>query len=161
MSCPQCYPTSTLNKIKCADCIQNIATEVMETHKDTFKKLAEYEEKGKIAIKNDAGKLEWHLLPEDALEEVLKIFQHGKDKYGDFNWLIEPGFNYTRLDNSGRRHASKWRKGQDIDEDSNLSELAHVCANYLMLLTYELRGVGIDDRKKLTKKLERMTDEIR
>lgn len=104
---------------------------------------------GTVAKKLDAGKLEWHLLPEDALEEVLRVFQYGKNKYGDFNWLIEPGFEYTRIDNSGRRHASKWRRGTDHDDESGLLELAHVCANYLMLLTYELRKVGIDNRKKL------------
>jgi hypothetical protein len=153
MNCPTCvYTNLGQTYFKCADCVQNAATEVLNTHAETFKKLAASEQEEKRAVKYDEGKLEWHLLPEDALEEVLKVFQYGKDKYGDFNWLLEPGFDYTRLDNSGRRHGSKWRRGQDRDEESNLRELAHICANYLMLLTYELRGIGKDDRKKLSKK---------
>lgn len=110
------------------------------------------------AVKKDDGKLAWHLLPEDALVEVLKVFQMGSKKYGDFNWLHEPAFDYTRLHNSAQRHRSNWMLGADLDSESGLPELAHVCANYLMLLTYHLRKVGNDDRQKIIKKDEVLLD---
>lgn len=97
--------------------------------------------------KFDNGKLRWHLMPDEALEEVLKVFEYGAQKYGDFNWLFNGNeVQFTRLSDSLERHHKKFKRGQDLDEESNLKELAHLIANALMLLTYQLKGVGIDNR---------------
>lgn len=97
--------------------------------------------------KFDNGKLRWHLMPDEALTEVLKVFEHGAKKYGSFNWLLNANeVEFTRLSDSLERHHKKFKRGQDFDEESGLYELAHLVANALMLLTYQLKGVGIDDR---------------
>jgi hypothetical protein len=44
------------------------------------------------------------------------------------------------------RHLVKWKKGIDFDNESGLYELAHIACNALMLLTYKIEGLGIDNR---------------
>lgn len=96
--------------------------------------------------KNDDNKLRWNLLPIEAVEEVLKVMESGAIKYGDFNWKNAENTEWTRLGNSMERHVIKWKKGLNIDEESGLYELAHIVCNALMLLTYKIEGLGIDNR---------------
>ena len=54
--------------------------------------------------------------------------------------------DYSRLLSAAMRHQIAWNEGTDLDEESNLNHLAHACANMLMLLEYQLKGDGKDDR---------------
>lgn len=147
------FKTGTENKSPTNQHVLNTAKKIMQENSVLFERLAAVEKKElEGAMKFDSGKIEWHLLPLDAMEEVMKVLMMGKKKYGDFNWLNEPTFNYTRLYNSGTRHRNKFIKGQDFDEESGLYELAHSIANDLFLLTYMLRNKGIDDRIKIMDK---------
>jgi hypothetical protein len=102
--------------------------------------------------KNDMGKLEWEMMPEEALEEVMKVLQFGANKYGKWNWLDNANeAEYTRIMNAIERHFKKFKKGQDLDEESSLPELAHVIVNCLFILQYQCLDVGIDNRRKNTK----------
>lgn len=98
------------------------------------------------AIKYDQGKLRWGLLPLDAVEEVVKVITFGASKYGDRNW--EKGFDFNRNIDALHRHLAAWQRGQDTDAESSLNHLAHAMCNLLFLLTFQLRGVGNDDRSK-------------
>ena len=99
--------------------------------------------------KFDEGKLEWDLMPEEALEEVMKVLQYGKRKYSAWNWLDNSAeVNWTRYSNALERHLKKFKKGQDFDEESGLYELAHLGCNLLMLLQYQILKKGIDNRRK-------------
>jgi hypothetical protein len=99
--------------------------------------------------KFDSGKLRWNLMPEEALEEVMKVLQHGASKYGDFNWVDNASeVEHTRYINALERHLKKVKRGIDTDPDSGLPELAHIACNALMLLQYQLLKLGIDDRRK-------------
>lgn len=99
--------------------------------------------------KNDMGKLEWEMMPEEALEEVMKVLQFGANKYGKWNWLDNANeAEYTRIMNAIERHFKKFKKGQDLDEESSLPELAHVITNCLFLLQYQCLDVGVDNRRK-------------
>ncbi len=44
--------------------------------------------------KDDAGKLPYHLLPSDAVEEILKVLEYGATKYAPRNW--EKGMAWSR-----------------------------------------------------------------
>ena len=94
-------------------------------------------------IKADQKKLAWHLMPPDALEEIVKVMQHGAEKYEPRDW--ETGTNWHRYFSAAMRHLWAWWKGEDVDA-SGYSHLAHAAASVLILLTYELRKVGTDDR---------------
>lgn len=97
--------------------------------------------------KFDEGKLRWNLLPNEALEEVLRIFEFGANKYGEFNWLTNSkGVSWTRYSNALERHLKKWKLSKDYDEESNMYELAHLITNGLMLLQYQILDLGKDDR---------------
>lgn len=86
-----------------------------------------------IAVKHDAGKERWDLLPYGALGDVAKVMTHGATKYGDRNW--EGGISQQRLMAAMMRHIAAWACGVTHDEESGLPHLAHASANALMLLS--------------------------
>jgi hypothetical protein len=98
--------------------------------------------------KHDTGKPSLsviaRLFPEDALIEVGKVLEFGERKYGAWNWLN--GFNWLRIVDSSLRHLFAWVKGEDRDPESGLLHLAHLNCNVIFLLTFQLRGIGKDDR---------------
>ena len=99
--------------------------------------------------KNDAGKARWDLMPEAALAEVLKVLEVGAQFYGPRNWAENhQDVKWSRYLNALERHLKKFKRGQDFDEETGLDELAHMAANVLFLLTYRLKGLGVDDRWK-------------
>lgn len=85
--------------------------------------------------KHDEGKLRWDLVPWDAFEEVVRVYTHGADKYGDNNWMgLEDAEN--RYFAALMRHLVAWRNGENIDPDSGLKHLAQVAWNALALLWF-------------------------
>lgn len=106
--------------------------------------------------KFDDGKLRWDLVPEDALEEVVKILHAGANRYGDWNWLDNADeVKYTRYINALERHFKDFKRGEDFDNDSGRYQLAHIICNALFMLQYQIMGKGIDDRKKTKLEIER------
>lgn len=75
---------------------------------------------------------------------MAKVMTMGANKYGDYNWL--KGMDWSRLYDAQSRHMNAWVRGINIDDESGLNHLAHAAANCLMLLEYELRKLGKDDR---------------
>jgi hypothetical protein len=92
----------------------------------------------------DGGKLRYDLLPADALEELVKVYTSGADKYHDRNW--EKGMAWSRAFGSLQRHTWAWMRGEDIDPESGIHHMAHAAFRCLQLLAYAKRGVGEDDR---------------
>ena len=97
------------------------------------------------AEKYDEGKLRYDLLPPDALEELIRVYNLGANKYSDRNW--EKGMDYGRIFAALQRHLWEFWKGEDRDEESNLLHLAHAAWGCLALSAYIIRGIGADDRK--------------
>lgn len=98
------------------------------------------------ATKHDSQKPRTDLLPFEALEEVSKVLAHGASKYADHNW--RKGMAWSRLLGASLRHLFSWAKGEDLDEESGLSHLAHAACCILFLISYTLNGSGTDDRYK-------------
>ena len=86
------------------------------------------------------------LLPTKATLKVARVLSFGAKKYGDHNWL--QGMRWTRLSSACLRHLFAWIGGEDKDPESGISHLAHAACNLLMLLEYEERGIGENDRWK-------------
>jgi hypothetical protein len=95
-------------------------------------------------LKYDTGKIPLELLPPEALTEIAKVLAFGAEKYGRHNW--RKGMAWSRLMGAILRHLFAWKLGEDKDQESGLSHLAHVGCDILFLLTYELNGIGSDDR---------------
>jgi hypothetical protein len=101
------------------------------------------------AVKFDGDKTMYDLLPWDAIEELGKLYTKGAKKYAARNW--EKGFRWGRTFAAMSRHAIAWfmayvRGENGIDPETGLSHMVAVAWNALALVTFELRGVGVDDR---------------
>lgn len=101
---------------------------------------------GQTGVKYDEGKPRTDLLPTDSLLGVAEILSFGAAKYGDRNW--EKGMDWNRLYAAALRHLYAWQLGEDLDPESGKHHLKHATCCLLMLLAYQLRGVGTDDRYK-------------
>ena len=96
-----------------------------------------------VAIKHDSEKIPWHLVPWDAVEQIVEILQFGAKKYADRNW--EKGMAPSRLVRAAIGHIVDWFhckiNGTDgRDPESGKSHLAHAGCCILFLLAYEGRG---------------------
>lgn len=90
-------------------------------------------------------KLRYDLIPIDAIEEVVRVFMFGAEKYEAWDWYKNP-LPWSTYHNASYRHGiSMWRH-EDIDVESGLHTLAHKIASDIILLTYQLKGIGEDDR---------------
>lgn len=99
--------------------------------------------------KFDNGKAQWHLMPEEALVEVLNVLQQGAKKYGDFNWLDNAAeVDLVRYQNALERHLKSFKRGTDLDAESGLYEMAHIACNALFILTMQIKKLGTDSRRK-------------
>lgn len=96
------------------------------------------------AKKHDQGKLQWHLLPVEGTEEMIRVMEFGAKKYGDYNWYL--GMDWLRLFNACMRHMWAWFLGEENDPESGISHLAHASCCILMLSSLVKRNVGKDGR---------------
>ena len=94
--------------------------------------------------KHDDFKLRYDLLPVDALEELVHVYTMGARKYGDHNWRI--GTTWGRFFAAMMRHAWAWWGGEELDDGDGQHHLASVAWCALALMTYEMEGLGTDDR---------------
>ncbi len=85
------------------------------------------------------------LFPFDALEEVARVYGKGAQKYSDDNWLR--GYAWRLSAGALLRHVSRFMCGEDRDPETGCLHLAHAAWHCLTLITFNLRGLGTDDRK--------------
>lgn len=105
-------------------------------------------ESPKGAVRADAGKLDWDLMPWAQLEEVVRVLMgDGPDKggaaqYDRWNWQKgagDPDFQ-LRTRNSLTRHVVAYLKGERKDPVTGLHPLAHAVCNCLFLMYYDGAG---------------------
>lgn len=99
--------------------------------------------------KHDQGKAPWHLVPWDALEQVVLVLRFGAQKYAERNW--EGGIVYSRLFAATQRHLlAWWQNREEKDPETGLSPLAHAACDVLFLLAHAARGTPeLDDRPQV------------
>lgn len=95
-------------------------------------------------VKHDSGKDPWHLLPWDAARGIVRVLAFGAGKYGDRNW--ERGMAWSRPFAALQRHLTAWWEGERADPETGYSHLWHAGCCLVFLISYEIRGVGTDDR---------------
>lgn len=132
-------------------------------HNDTVDTVNEMPEdfwKTDKAVKHDNAKDRMEFIPALALRYVSKAFTHGAEKYGKFNYL--KGMEWSRLIGAAHRHINATELRIDYDsgeKGSGLLHTAHAVASLMMLLEYQLREIGEDDRAGMdgfVKALEKM-----
>lgn len=94
--------------------------------------------------KDDNGKEPWHLAPVDAFRAIIKVLAFGANKYAPRNW--EKGMAWSRCYSALQRHMTAWWEGDGKDPETGYSHLWHAGCCIVFLISYELRGVGTDDR---------------
>lgn len=86
----------------------------------------------------------FELIPAQALQELARVYGFGAAKYSDWNYL--KGYNWSLSIGALQRHLALWVLGEEVDEESGLSHLAHVAWHAFTLQTYQLHHLGTDDR---------------
>jgi len=80
-----------------------------------------------------------------AMAETAKVMEFGAEKYDRHNW--KKGGSMSEQMDSLIRHAVAFQNGEDSDEESGRSHLAHIICNAAFLLeNYERFGGKFDDR---------------
>lgn len=98
-------------------------------------------------VKYDDGKLRYDLIPENALEEIVRVLTYGAQKYGERNW--EKGLRFSRLFAAAQRHLWAWWKGEEEDRESGCLHLAHAATCIMMLLALWEWDPSLDDRPNI------------
>jgi len=99
--------------------------------------------------KAEAGsrKTPLRLLPRVALEEEAWALELGARKYGEWNWReADRRPRATVYGEAVLRHVIAWMDGENLDEESGRSHLAHARAGLGILLDAMARGTMEDDR---------------
>lgn len=92
----------------------------------------------------DRGKSRMSLIPFVALRALGDVYAYGERKYASWNWAR--GMDWSRVSDAMLRHYERFSMGEERDEESGLLHTAHMAWNAVTLLTYELLGLGNDDR---------------
>ena len=128
--CPTCQDTIKAvfnklnNKYLCCVC------------SNTFDKLPLKMVIGKNGGKKaDKDKLDWDLLPYEAMEEIIKVLMYGAKKYGNFNWQK---VEWKRYESAQMRHKVARRKGEKYDPETGLLHKAHEACSIIFQIWMEL-----------------------
>ena len=84
--------------------------------------------------KFDGDKPRVSLIPKGTLLEIAAVLTMGAKKYGDHNWKKGTVEDRDRVVSAMYRHLFAHENGQELDEESGLSHLAHAATNILFLM---------------------------
>lgn len=114
----------------------------------SFRPPANNAQKDEPAKKFDAGKPQMELIAPEFLEDTAKVLTFGAQKYAERNW--EKGMSWGRCFGALMRHCWAWWRGEENDPETGLPHLAHASCCLMFLHAYSRRGIGKDDRSKLS-----------
>jgi len=100
-----------------------------------------------VGLRYDAGKPMFELLPPEGLIALAHHYEIGARKYASRNW--EKGMNWTKPFACMMRHAWKWMRGEEFDDETGSHHMICVVWNALAIYTYHVRRTGTDDRPKI------------
>jgi len=96
--------------------------------------------------KDDQDKLRFDLIPPGPLQDLVAVYTMGARKYDSRNW--EKGLSWGRVFGAIMRHLWAFWKGEDNDQESGLSHLAHAAWGCFALLEYHQTHPEMDDRSR-------------
>lgn len=100
-------------------------------------------ERGSGARSND-GKPDFSLLPLSTLEDEVRVWMYGAQKYAAWNWT--KGMPWSVPFACAMRHLAAWQRGEANDTESGLPHLAHAMCNLRMLTLFADTYPEGDDR---------------
>ena len=100
-------------------------------------------------MKYDDNKPPHALIPPECLTQVAEVLGYGANKYGAHNWRDDlNSTTFSRTYSSIQRHLNAYWAGEDNDQESGLSHLAHAATQVFILMTQAKHGQLMDDRYK-------------
>jgi hypothetical protein len=84
------------------------------------------------SLRHNTGKPDYSLIPMAALAEVAKVLEYGASKYERGNWLKPTSWEVSFA--CLQRHMSAWQAGEDNDDESGRSHIAHAACNLIQML---------------------------
>ena len=84
------------------------------------------------SLRYNNGKPDYSLIPMAALAEVAKVLEYGASKYERGNWLKPTSWEVSFA--CLQRHMSAWQAGEDNDDESGRSHIAHAACNLIQML---------------------------
>lgn len=121
--------------------------ELMRAHGEYIKSVLDMElarHQGAGCGKDGSGKDDradhkprWELLPLNAIEEIVKVYTMGAEKYADDAWKTIPDAHRRYLA-ALFRHVAAYERGERLDKESGLSHLAHAAWNAIAILWLDL-----------------------
>lgn len=97
-----------------------------------------------LGAKQTDGKLPLDLVPWLSVMEMTRVLEFGAQKYDAWNW--SKGLHYMKILAGVMRHILKFIGGQDNDDETGLSHLAHAMCGIAFILHFVKMGGGVDDR---------------
>lgn len=97
--------------------------------------------------KYDGEKPRMHLLPSKSMFEVAKVLTFGAKKYDEHNWRKLENLQ-NRYTSGALRHIFAHSDGERLDQESELSHLAHAICCLLFKLEIELENAGKENQEK-------------
>lgn len=129
------------------DTENDLNVEEMVDHLVRAEVLGEYkllEDQRPTFIKADQHKARFDLIPPEFMLELARVLTYGANKYSAHNWAN--GADWSRYFSAAQRHLWAWQQGEDHDEETGYSHLAHAACCLAFLLSYQHRDLGNDDR---------------
>lgn len=96
-------------------------------------------------LRKNEGKLRYDLLDAYAIQELVRVFSKGAEKYEPNNWL-NGGMDYSKMLASLKRHIAAFELGEDIDPETGCQHMAQAAWNALGIVTYSKYFPENDDR---------------
>lgn len=79
-----------------------------------------------------------------ALEQLGLVAGYGTEKYARWNYL--KGYKFSSSTDAAARHMLRFLAGESFDPESGHHHMAHVAWHGLCAVSFDLRGIGTDDR---------------
>jgi hypothetical protein len=87
--------------------------------------------------KFDGGKLQFGLLPTNALKATVEILTFGAEKYEPDNWKYVPDAKRRYFD-ALNRHLWDWKSGEQTDQETGKNHLAHAMCCLMFLYEHDI-----------------------
>ena len=89
-------------------------------------------------LRFNEGKIQWHLIPVRAIEEIVKVMMIGAKKYAPNNW--KRGFTFSSVCDCAMRHLTAIMGGELYDKETGLLHAAHLGCNAIFLIYFTITG---------------------
>jgi hypothetical protein len=86
--------------------------------------------------KFDGGKLQYGLIPPNALKATVEILTFGAEKYEPDNWKWVPDSKRRYFD-AAQRHLWAWKCGEQNDQETGKNHLAHALCCLMFLYEHD------------------------